>query len=124
VIISIDKQYPGHARKVMHAIWGLGQMMLTKCIIVLDRDANVRDMGEVAWRTFASVDPARDFEMARGPADVLDHSAPRVGLGSKVGIDATRKWQSEGFVGEWPDDIAMSEDVRRRVDEMWGRLGL
>jgi 4-hydroxy-3-polyprenylbenzoate decarboxylase len=124
VIVSIDKQWPGHARKVMHAIWGLGQMMLTKCIIVLDADANLRDMREVAWRAFGSVDPARDFEMASGPADVLDHSAPRIGLGSKVGIDATRKWPSEGFVGDWPDDIVMSDEIRRRVDEKWERLGI
>jgi 4-hydroxy-3-polyprenylbenzoate decarboxylase len=124
VIVSIDKQYPGHARKVMHAIWGTGQMSLTKCVIVLDKDANVRDPAEVAWRAFGNVDPSRDLELARGPIDVLDHATDIVGYGGKVGIDATRKWKTEGFPRDWPEDMAMSEEIRRRVDAKWTRLGI
>lgn len=124
MIVSIDKQYPGHARKVMHSIWGTGQMALTKVIIVLDRDADVRDMDEVAWRAFGNIDPSRDLEFAKGPIDVLDHATDIIGYGGKVGIDATRKWKSEGFPREWPQDIVMDAEVKARVDGKWGRLGL
>jgi 4-hydroxy-3-polyprenylbenzoate decarboxylase len=124
MIVSIDKQYPGHARKVMHSIWGTGQMMFTKVIVVLDKDANVRDMEEVAWRALGNIDPARDLELAKGPIDVLDHATDLIGFGGKVGIDATRKWASEGFRREWPRDIVMDPEIKRRVDEKWGRLGI
>ena len=102
-IISIKKEYPAHARKVMHALWGLGQMMFTKTLIVVDHDVNVHDLAEVTWIAGNHIDPKRDTVFVDGPVDVLDHAAPVLGYGSKFGIDATRKWRSEGFEREWPE---------------------
>lgn len=121
-IVSIDKRYPGHARKVMHALWGMGQMVFTKIIVVVDREVDVHNLSEVLWRVGNAIDPKRDIEFTVGPADVLDHAAQISGLGSKMGIDATRKWREEGFAREWPDAIEMSPEVKRRVDEMWEKL--
>lgn len=122
MILAIDKAYPGHARKVMHAIWGLGQAMFTKVIIVVDSDVNVQDMREVAWRVLANIDPGRDLELARGPADALEHASQHFAYGGKIGIDATRKWPGEGFTREWPDVLAMDADVKVRMDALWARL--
>ncbi|MBY0549581.1 MAG: UbiD family decarboxylase [Candidatus Obscuribacterales bacterium] len=122
-IIAIDKRYPGHARKVMSAVWGLGQMMFTKYVIVVDKHVNVHDYSEVALHVFGSVDPRRDFMFADGPLDILDHSAPLFGFGSKVGIDATKKWKSEGHPREWPAEIVMSSDVREKVARRWAEYG-
>ena len=122
--ISIDKRYPGHAKKVISALWGMGQMMFTKNIIVFDRDVNVHDISEVIWRWGNNVDPKRDVIIAEGPVDVLDHASPLPTFGSKMGIDATRKWKSEGFEREWPEDIVMSPDVIKKVDGIWNKLGL
>ncbi len=122
VIVSIEKRYPGHARKIMHSLWGMGQAMFTKVIVVVDSDVNIHDSSEVAWKALNHIDPKRDMEFAEGPVDVLDHSSPLLGYGSKVGIDATRKWKSEGFQREWPDEIKMNPDIERKMDELWGRL--
>ncbi len=122
--ISIDKRYPGHARKVMHAIWGLGQMMFTKIIVVFDREVDVQNLGEVLWRLGNNVDPRRDTVFADGPVDALDHAAPLPHLGSKMGIDATRKWREEGFAREWPEVIEMAPEVVQKIDEIWESLGL
>ena len=122
-IISIDKRYPGHARKVMSGIWGLGQMMFTKFIIIVDKHVNVHDLSEVALHALGSVDPKRDLMFAEGPVDILDHAAPAFGLGSKVGIDATRKWQSEGYARAWPEEIVMSDAVRSLVTSRWSEYG-
>jgi 4-hydroxy-3-polyprenylbenzoate decarboxylase len=116
--VSIRKQYPFHARKVMHALWGLGQMMFTKVIVVVDEEVNVQDPSEVVWRVLANIDPRRDVTFTEGPADVLDHAADRPTLSTKMGIDATKKWPAEGFSRPWPDTIEMTPDVKRRVDEM------
>jgi 4-hydroxy-3-polyprenylbenzoate decarboxylase len=124
MLVSIRKSYPGQARKVMHAIWGLGQAMFTKVIVVVDEDVNVQDFSEVAWRALGNIDPERDTEFVHGPVDTLDHASRLPDYGSKMGIDATRKWASEGFTRRWPDVITMPEDVKRRVDEMWKRAGL
>jgi 4-hydroxy-3-polyprenylbenzoate decarboxylase len=124
MILSIRKGYPGHARKVMHSIWGLGQAMFTKLIVVVDEDVNIRDYSELAWRALGSVDYARDVEIVKGPVDDLDHSSQLHRFGGKMGIDATTKWPGEGFTREWPPIIEMSEDVKARVDAMWTRLGL
>ena len=124
MLVSIRKAYPGHARKVMHAIWGLGQAMFTKCIVVVDEDVDVQDASEVAWKALNHIDPQRDIEFALGPVDSLDHASRLPDFGSKMGIDATRKWAAEGFVRRWPDEIRMSEAVRRRVDELWKQAGL
>ena len=123
-ILSMKKAYPMHARKVMHAVWGTGQMQFTKFVVVVDHDVDVHDYGQVAWRVFNNVDPKRDMVLAEGPLDVLDHSSPTPDWGAKVGIDATRKLPSEGHPREWPPDIAMSAEVSARVDAMWADLGL
>jgi 4-hydroxy-3-polyprenylbenzoate decarboxylase len=124
VIVSIRKEYRGHAQKVMNAIWGTGQMMFSKMIVVVDHDVNVHDYSEVTWRAFNNVDPRRDVLLGEGPLDVLDHSSPTADFGSKMGIDATRKLPEENHPREWPKDIDMSDDVRRLVDARWKEYGL
>lgn len=124
-IVSIRKRYPGHAKKVMFALWGMGQMMFAKTIIILDDDVNVQDMREVLWAATTRMDPAMDVMiMDRTPTDTLDHASPILNLGSKMGIDATRKWKEEGFIREWPDALRMDERVKSRVDSIWKELGL
>jgi 4-hydroxy-3-polyprenylbenzoate decarboxylase len=124
MLVSIRKSYPGHARKVMHAIWGLGQAMFTKCIVVVDEEVDVQNVREVAWKALNNIDPERDIEFSMGPVDSLDHSSRLPNYGSKMGIDATRKWPGEGFTRPWPGVIEMSPEVKRRVDELWKRAGL
>jgi len=124
VIVSIKKEYRGHAQKVMNAIWGTGQMMFSKMIVVVDKDVNVHDYSEVTWRAFNNVDPRRDVLLGEGPLDVLDHSSPTADFGSKMGIDATRKLPEEDHPREWPKDIAMTDEVRRLVDARWKEYGL
>ena len=123
-IVSIKKEYPAHARKVMHALWGLGQMMFTKILIVVDHDVNIHDLSEVTWIVGNHIDPKRDTVFVEGPVDVLDHAAPRLAFGSKIGIDATRKWRGEGFEREWPDAITMDEKTKRYIDTIWHKLGI
>lgn len=123
-VVSIKKSYPQHAKKVMHALWGMGQMMFTKMIIVVDAHVNVQDMNEVWWRVFNNIDARRDIVMVDGPLDVLDHSSPMPNWGTKVGIDATKSWASEGQTREWPDEIRMSDDIIKMVDTKWKDLGL
>src|SRR5580658_1577794 len=101
MLISIRKSYPGHARKVMSAIWGLGQAMFTKCIVVVDEDVDVQDVREVTWKVLNNIDPERDIQFMMGPIDSLDHSSRLPNYGSKMGIDATRKWPGEGFTRPW-----------------------
>jgi len=124
MMVSIRKSYPGHARKIMSAIWSLGQAMFTKVVVVVDHDVNVQNSREVLWKALCAIDPQRDIEFTLGPVDTLDHAARGQDFGSKMGIDATRKWASEGFTRPWPDQIVMSEEVKRRVDRIWGPLGL
>jgi len=124
MIVAIDKRYPGHARKTMHAIWGTGQMMFTKTIVVVDRDVDVRNVAEVTWRALTAIDPERDVEMVKGPVDELDFAARLPCFGSKMGIDATRKWPEEGFSRRWPDAIEMSAEVKAKVDRLWPSLGV
>lgn len=123
-IVSIKKQYPGHAKKIMHSLWGSGQLMFSKCIVVVDDDVSVQNLPEVAWRVSNNIDARRDVIFSEGPVDALDHAAPQFAYGSKMGIDATRKWREEGFTREWPEVIRMAPEVKRRVDEIWGRLGI
>jgi 4-hydroxy-3-polyprenylbenzoate decarboxylase len=124
ILISIRKSYPGHARKVMHAIWGLGQAMFSKCIVVVDEDVDVQNVSEVAWKALNNIDPERDIQFVMGPVDSLDHSSRLVNYGSKMGVDATKKWLGEGFTRPWPDVIKMSPDVQARVDQLWVKAGL
>jgi 4-hydroxy-3-polyprenylbenzoate decarboxylase len=124
VFVSIDKQYPGQAFKVMNALWGAGLMSLAKLIVVLDRDVNVRDPREAWWIALNNMDPERDLRFSMGPIDVLDHSSRAFTYGSKAGIDATRKWPEEGFTRSWPRRIEMDAATRARVDAIWPQLGL
>jgi 4-hydroxy-3-polyprenylbenzoate decarboxylase len=123
-IIAIKKEYPAHARKIMHALWGMGQMMFTKTLVIVDHDINVHDLTEITWVVGNHIDPKRDVIFVEGPVDVLDHAAPVMGFGSKMGIDATRKWRSEGFEREWPDAIVMDEKTKRHIDSIWEKLDL
>ena len=124
MIVSIRKSYPGHARKVMSGIWALGQAMFTKCIVVVDEDVNVQDIGEVVLKVFNNIDPERDIQFTLGPVDSLDHASRLPNFGSKMGIDATRKWPTEGFTRPWPDEILMDEKTKAQVDKKWKDLGI
>lgn len=122
--ISIDKRYPGHAKKVMQAIWGMGQLAFTKIVFVFDGEVDVQNISEVLWRLGANVDPKRDAVFVEGPVDALDHAAPRPFFGSKMGIDATQKWREEGFEREWPEVIKMDKTTIEKVNGLWRELGL
>ena len=122
-IVSIRKRYPGHARKVMNAIWGLGQMMFSKVVIVVDEDANVHDPQEVVWKVLNHIDPERDVQFVLGPIDSLDHASRLPNYGSKMGIDATKKWPGEGFTRRWPEQIRMAPDVVDLVTRRWKEYG-
>jgi 4-hydroxy-3-polyprenylbenzoate decarboxylase len=124
MIVSIRKSYPGHARKVMNAIWSLGQAMFTKCVIVVDEDCNVQNIPEVVLRVANNIDPERDIQFTLGPIDSLDHSSRLPNYGSKMGIDATRKWKAEGFERPWPAMIEMDRATKAKIDELWAKLGL
>ncbi|MBM3860977.1 MAG: menaquinone biosynthesis decarboxylase [Verrucomicrobia bacterium] len=123
VVVSIKKQFPYHAMKVMHGLWGMGQMMFSKIIVVVDADVNVHDTREVLFRLCANIDPQRDLVFTKGPADVLDHATPAIGFGSKLGIDATHKLPGEKDCRPWPPLVAMDDAVKKRVDALLRRLG-
>jgi 4-hydroxy-3-polyprenylbenzoate decarboxylase len=123
MLVKIRKSYPMQARKVMHAIWGLGQAMFTKCIVVVDEDVDIQNYSEVAWKALNNIDPQRDIEFVTGPIDSLDHASRMINWGSKMGIDATRKWPEEGFTRRWPDVITMSSEIKRQVDDLWKKAG-
>jgi 4-hydroxy-3-polyprenylbenzoate decarboxylase len=122
MIVSIRKSYPGQARKVMNAIWSLGQAMFTKCIIVVDEDVDVQNLGEVVLKVLNNIDPERDLQFTLGPVDSLDHASRLPDFGSKMGMDATRKWSTEGFTRPWPDEISMDEKTKTLVDNKWKLL--
>jgi 4-hydroxy-3-polyprenylbenzoate decarboxylase len=122
VIVSVDKRYPGHARKIMNAFWGLGQLMFSKIIVVVDKDVNVQDVREVAWIVGTHVDPERDIQFTRGPLDDLENASDLPAYGSKMGIDATRKWASEGFTREWPTRVVTSEDAGKKALHVWNAI--
>jgi 4-hydroxy-3-polyprenylbenzoate decarboxylase len=122
-IVSIRKAFPGHAAKVMHAIWGLGMLSLTKCVIVVDAHVDVHDYEQVMFYAGANVDPARDVVLSEGPLDHLDHAPERQFVGGKLGIDATAKWPEEG-ARPWPEEIEMSPEVRELVDRRWAEYGI
>ena len=124
VFVSINKQYPGHAWKVMNGLWGLGLMSLAKVIVVVDKHVNVQDVEETWWIALNNIDPERDVRFTMGPVDVLDHASRAFTYGSKMGIDATTKWEEEGFDREWPELIEMDEATKQRVDAIWQELGI
>jgi len=124
MVVAIRKSFPGHARKVMNAIWSLGQAMFTKVIVVVDHDVKVHDYREVVWKALCAIDPQRDVQFTLGPVDTLDHAARMQDFGSKMGIDATRKWATEGFARPWPDEMLVDEKTKTRVEAMWKTLGI
>jgi 4-hydroxy-3-polyprenylbenzoate decarboxylase len=124
IVVSLRKRYPGHARKVMHAIWGMGQAMFSKVILVVDDDVNVQDVREVTWKSLNHIDPERDIEFVMGPVDVLDHSSRLPQYGSHMGVDATRKGISEGFDRAWPDEIKHDAATLAMIDRKWPKYGL
>lgn len=124
VFVSIDKQYPGHAFKVGAGMLGQGLMSLAKLIVILDKDVNVEDTSEAWWATLNNIDPERDTRTMPGPIDVLDHSSRSFSYGSKMIVDATRKWPEEGFDREWPEKIEMSQEIKDLVDQKWERYGI
>ena len=124
MIVSIRKSYPGQARKVMSSIWGMGQAMSTKCILVVDEDVDVQDLGKVTLKVLNNIDPERDIQFTLGPVDSLDHAARLPDFGSKMGVDGTRKWPNEGFTRPWPDEIRMDEKTKARVTKRWKEFGL
>ncbi len=124
VFVSIDKKYPGHADKVMHALWGQGLMSLAKVLVVVDKEINVRNPVEAWWVALNNMDPQRDVRFTMGPVDVLDHASRAFTYGSKMGIDATRKWPEEGFTRAWPKVIEMDDATKKAVDARWASLGL
>ena len=123
-IVAIRKRFPGHARKVMHAVWGTGLLSLTKAVVVVDDWVDVHDYEQVVWQLGANVDPARDVVLSTGPLDQLDHAPNLVAMGGKIGFDATRKWPEEGYPRTWPEVARMTDEVVRRVDERWDDLGI
>src|SRR5271154_1884488 len=122
MIVAIKKAYPGHARKIMNAIWSLGQAMCTKVVIVVDHDVSIQDFREVVWKSLCALDPERDIQFVLGPVDSLDHAARIQDFGSKMGIDATRKWPTEGFTRPWPDEIVIDAKTKALVDSKWKTL--
>ncbi|MBX3113373.1 MAG: menaquinone biosynthesis decarboxylase [Fimbriimonadaceae bacterium] len=123
--VSIKKKYPGHAYKVMNAIWGLGGLSFTKFVFIFDEDTNVQDLGEVLFRIGANCDPGRDTLHSRGPVDQLDHASVAEGFGGKIGFDCTHKWPGEnGFSRDYPKLITMADDVKAKIDSLWPKLGL
>src|SRR5262249_33720913 len=117
--VKIKKEYPYQARRVMHAIWGAGQMSFTKFIIVVDEHVNVHDEQDVLFHLFSNCDPERDTEIVRGPVDILDHAAPSTGVGSKIGFDATIKWSQEGQVRRWPKELEWDRLTKELVERRW-----
>src|SRR3989454_2081444 len=122
VIVSIDKRYPGHARKIMNAFWGLGQLMFSKTIVVVDSDVDVHDVSQVAWIVGTHMDPLRDIQLTKGPVDDLDDAADLPAYGGKMGIDATKKWASEGYTRNWPGRVITTEAARHRADAILDRV--
>jgi 4-hydroxy-3-polyprenylbenzoate decarboxylase len=124
VIVSIKKRFPGHAQKVMNAIWGTGLLSLTKAVIVVDEWVDVHNYTDVVWQMGANIDPAHDILMSYGPLDQLDHAARLKALGGKIGFDATAKWEGEGYTRGWPEVNRIPADVKARVDERWSSFGI
>jgi 4-hydroxy-3-polyprenylbenzoate decarboxylase len=124
VVVSIRKRYPGQARKVMTALWGMGLMALAKTIVVVSDQVDVHDLSEVAWRVTGNIDPRRDLMVIEGPMDDLDHAALRHRYGGKLGIDATEKGPLDDVNQPWPEEIVMSEEIRALVSRRWKDYGL
>ncbi len=122
--VSIEKRFPGHAFKVAHALWGLGQLMFTKIIVVFDKEVNIQDLKEALFYLCANVDPARDIQIVKGPIDVLDHASSEVGFGGKMCIDATKKWKEEGYQREWPEPTDLPPEIKEKAKKLLRKLNL
>jgi len=123
VFVSIRKQYPYQAFKVMHGLWGMGQMMFSKYIVVVDEDCDVHNTSEVLFRLCANTDPARDTTVIKNPSDSLDHAPSEQNIGSHMGLDATRKLAGENYHRQWPELLKMTDDARRMVDDLQKKTG-
>jgi 4-hydroxy-3-polyprenylbenzoate decarboxylase len=121
VFVSIRKQYPYQAYKIMHGLWGMGQMMFSKYIVVVDEDCDVHNTSEVLFRLCANTDPQRDTTFIKNPCDSLDHAPTNPNVGSHMGIDATTKLASEGYTRGWPELVRMDETVRAKMDALFPR---
>ena len=119
VLVSLNKRFPGHARKAMHGLWGLGLLMLAKCIVIVDEWVDVQNLSLVAWQVLGNVDWSRDILISDGPVDQLDHASYHPSYGGKIGIDATAKWSDEGYSRQWPEKVQMSPDVKQKIDKIW-----
>ena len=119
VLVSIKKEYPGHARKVMYGLWGLGLMSLAKTIVVVDHFVDVQNPSEVVWRVANTFNPSRDLVVVEGPLDDLDVASASAKFGGKLGIDGTQKMAQEGYQGQWPPDILMTPEIKKLVDSKW-----
>jgi len=124
VIVSVQKRFPGHARKVMHGLWGLGLLTLAKAIVVVDEWVDVQNLSQVAWQVLGNVDWSRDLLIDQGPVDHLDHASYQPLFGGKIGVDATAKWPEEGYTRGWPEPVHMSPEIQARVDQIWNQLGV
>jgi 4-hydroxy-3-polyprenylbenzoate decarboxylase len=124
VLVSIKKRYPGHARKVINGLWGLGLMSLAKAIVVVDDWVDVQNLSQTAWQALGNVDWSRDVIHQNGMVDHLDHASYQHSFGGKIGIDATAKLPEEGYTRAWPEAIQMDQAVKARIDEIWDQLGL
>ncbi len=124
VIVRLQKRYPGHARKVMHGLWGLGLLMLAKAIVVVDEWVDAQDLSQVAWQVLGNVDWSHDVVIENGPVDHLDHASSQHSFGGKIGIDATAKFPEEGYTRQWPEKVSMDPEVKKRIDEIWYQLGI
>jgi 4-hydroxy-3-polyprenylbenzoate decarboxylase len=124
VLVSIKKRFPGHARKVIHGLWGLALLSLAKGIVIVDDWVDVHNPTETAWQALGNVDWSRDIMVADGPVDQLDHASARASFGGKIGIDATAKLPEEGHTRPWPEVVAMNAEVKARVDALWPSLGI
>ena len=124
LILKMRKRYPGHVRKVIHGVWGLGLMMLTKAIVVVDEWVDIHNLSEVAWQVLGNVDWARDVVISEGPVDALDHASYRPNFGGKIGVDATAKDERDGYTRGWPQVIEMSEEIKALVDRRWREYGI
>lgn len=124
VIVSLQKRFPGHSRKAMHGLWGLGLLTLAKAIVVIDEWVDVQNLSQVAWQVLGNVDWSRDLLIDQGPVDQLDHASYQPLLGGKIGIDATAKWPEEGYVRNWPETVQMTPEVKNRIDQIWNQLGV
>jgi 4-hydroxy-3-polyprenylbenzoate decarboxylase len=122
--LKIKKEYPQQARRVMHAIWGAGQMAFTKFIVVVDEHVDVHDEQQVLFQVFANIDPLRDVEIVKGPLDILDHASIEYGWGGKIGFDATKKLPGEGAVRAWPKELATDRLTTEKVARRWAEYGV